>query len=534
LGKLKPDEILERVKIEGFEHVWLESPSLILKSTERLELIPGKNGISHPLFDLLQKMRQSFLGLGFMEFANPIIVDEIEVRKQYGSEALAILDRCYYLATLPRPDIGLSKAKCQEIERLGIQLTNKKTSALRKVLRDYKREKIASEDFVEKIADALNTSDSTATIILSEVFPKFAALKPKPTSLTLRSHMTSAWFLTLQALQHKLQTPAKLFSVGIRFRREPREDPTHLRAHHSASCIVMDEEVDVRDGEEITKASLKPVGLEHFRFVQKKVTSRYYTPGTEYEGYVFHSGMNKWIEVGNYGLYNPIALARYGLEYPVLNVGIGLERVALAFYAVNDVRELVYPQFYVKHELSDAEIVKMVKIEAKPQSDLGIRMREEIKSTALKHAEALAPCEFVAYEGKLLDKKVKVYIYETEIGTKLLGPASLNRIYIYNGNILGVPEKGMEHIAIVRRAREKGLSVCFNYLDAIVSFIAAKIEEAVKLGRKDIKIRIAMVKHPSDINIKISDPARLYITNKKKKIKMGGPVFIEVRAEIGD
>lgn len=534
MGKLKPNEILKRVETEGFEHVWLESPNLLSKPTRRLKLVSGKSGKPHLLFVLLQKMRQSFLDLDFIEAANPIIVDETEVRKQYGSEALAILDRCYYLATLPRPDIGLSKAKCQEIERQGIQLTDEKTSALRNVLRDYKREKIASDDLVEKIADALNTSDSTATLILSEVFPEFATLTPQPSSLTLRSHMTSAWFLTLQALQHKLQTPIKLFSVGIRFRREPREDPTHLRAHYSASCVVMDEEMDVRDGEEITKALLKPVGLENFRFVQKKVTSRYYTPGTEYEGYIFHSGMNKWIEVGNYGLYNPIALARYGLEYPVLNVGIGLERVALALYAVNDIRELVYPQFYVKHELSDAEIAKMIRIEAKPQSDSGIMIYEAIKSTALKHAEALAPCEFKAYEGEVLGKKVKVYIYETEIGTKLLGPASLNRIYVYSGNILGAPEKGMEHIAIMRRAREKGLSVGFNYLDAIAFFTATKIEEAVKMGRKDIKIRITMVKHPSDINIKIGDPARLYITSKKKKIKIEGPVFIGVRAEIVD
>ena len=532
LGKLKPDKILKQVETEGFEHAWLESPRLFPKPTRRLKLLVGKNGIPHPLFDLVQKMRQSFLDLGFMEVANPIIVDETEVRKQYGSEALAILDRCYYLATLPRPDIGLSKAKCQEIERRGVQLTDEKTSALRNVLRDYKREKIASDDLVEKIAEALNTYDSTATLILSEVFPEFAALKPKPSLLTLRSHMTTAWFLTLQALQHKLEIPAKLFSVGIRFRREPSEDPIHLRAHHAASCVVMDEEVDVRDGEEITKASLKPVGLEHFRFVQKKVTSKYYTPGTEYEGYIFHSGMNEWIEVVNYGLYNPIALARYGLEYPVLNVGIGLERVALALYAANDVRELVYPQFYVKRELSDAEIAAMIKIDAKPQSDLSTRIREKIKSTALKHAEALAPCEFLAYEGKILDKKVKVYVYETETGTKLLGPASLNRIYVYDGNILGVPEKGMEHIAIIRKAREKGLSVGFNYLDAVLSLAAAKIEETVKLGRKNVNIRITMAKRPSDANIKISDVARRYITSKKKKIKIDGPIFIGIRAEI--
>jgi len=533
LGKLRPDEILRRVEKEGFERVWHESPSLLPKPTKRLKLV-FKRGTPHPLFDLLQRMRQSFLDLGFIEVSNPIIVDETEVYKQYGSEAPVILDRCYYLATLPRPDIGLSKAKCQEIERRGVQLTKEKITSLQGVLRDYKRGEIASDDLVEKIAEALDVSDSTATLVLSEVFPEFAALKPESSTHTLRSHMTSAWFLTLQALQHKLELPIKLFSVDIRFRREQREDPTHLRAHYAASCVVMDEEVDVRDGEEITRALLKPLGLKHFRFLQKRVTSKYYTPQTEYEGYIFRPDMNEWIEIVNYGVYNPIALARYGLEYPVLNVGVGVERVAMALHGEADVRRLVYPQFYAEWELSDVEISKMIEIAAEPQSEVGVKIREGIISAALKHADALGPCEFLAYEGKLFGKMVKVYVYETDVGAKLLGPAALNRIYVYEGNVVGVPEKGMERVPIVREARERGISVGFNYLDAVASLAAAKIEEASRLGRKDVNARVRMAKHPSDVNVKISDVARRYVTSKKRKIEIGGPVFIGVRAEIAD
>ena len=277
---------------------------------------------------------------------------------------------------------------------------------------------------------------------------------------------------------------------------------------------------------------LKPLGFEHFRFVQKKVTSKYYAPGTEYEGYIFHVDMNDWIEVVNYGLYSPISLARYCLEYPVLNVGIGVERVALALFGETDMRRLAYPQFYAELELSDAEIAKMVEVEAKPQTELGERIREEIKSTALKNADALAPCEFLAYKGKILEKKIKVYVYETDIGTKLLGPAARNRIYVYDGNVLGVPERGMEHVAIVKEAREEGVSAGFTYLDAVASLAASKIEEAAKSGRKDVNVRVRMAKHPSDVNVKVGGVARRYITNKKKKIEIAGPVFIGVRAEI--
>jgi len=123
MGKLRPSEILKRVENEGFESVWKESASLLPKPTKRIDFAVVKRGVSHPLFNLLQKMRQSFLDLGFREVLNPIIADETKVHKQYGSEALAILDRFYYLATLPRSDIDLSKAKCQEIPCQGVQLT---------------------------------------------------------------------------------------------------------------------------------------------------------------------------------------------------------------------------------------------------------------------------------------------------------------------------------------------------------------------------------------------------------------------------
>jgi len=45
---------------------------------------------------------------------------------------------------------------------------------------------------------------------------------------------------------------------------------------------------------------------------------------------------------------------------------------------------------------------------------------------------------------------------------------------------------------------------------------------------------VRMAKRPSDINVKVSDVARRYVTSKKRKIEIGGPVFIGVRAEIAN
>jgi len=43
-----------------------------------------------------------------------------------------------------------------------------------------------------------------------------------------------------------------------------------------------------------------------------------------------------------------------------------------------------------------------------------------------------------------------------------------------------------------------------------------------------------MVNSPSDVNIKISEVVRRYVTSKKKQIAITGPVFIGIRAEIID
>jgi len=532
--RLNPKGILRQVEREGFEAVWQDSASLLPKSKEEQMIITGKRGVSHPLFDLIQRMRQSFLDLGFMEVSNPVIVDENEIYKQYGPEAPIILDRCYYLAALPRPDIGLSRGKCEEIEEFGLKLTNEKIDGLQKVLRAYKRGDIESDDLVEKFSGVLDVSDMTAMLIVSKVFPEFTSLRPEPTRLTLRSHITSAWFLTLQACQHELEMPMKLFTVDVRFRREQREDATHLRVHHGASCVIMSDEIDVKIGEEMTKLVLKPLGFEKFRFVKKKVTSKYYAPETEYEGYIHHEGMSRWIEVADYGLYSPIALARYDLEHPVLNLGIGVERVALALYGEEDIRRLVYPQFYTELSLSDIEIAKMIGYEIGPKTKEGMELRENIMSKAIEHADALGPREFLVYDGKILGSKVRVYIYEAEAGAKLLGPAARNQIYVYEGNIVGIPPEGMEDLEHVKNARAKGIATEISYLNGVASLAAATVEEAVKIGRKSVNTSVKIAKSPNDVNIKISEVARRYVTSRRKKIGVTGPVFLDVRAETLD
>jgi len=376
----------------------------------------------------------------------------------------------------------------------------------------------------------LNIGPEHATAILG-FFPELTSLTPTPSKLTLRSHMTALWFSVLAALQDKKPLPVKLFSVGAKFRREQKLDEMHLYESYVASTVVMSEDVTLQDGVELTRTILSELGFKDARFEVKKATSKYYAPKTEME--VFVKAGDIWVEVGDIGLYSPVSLARYGIRYPVFNAGIGIERIVMLLEGVGDIRKIAYPQFYLEVEYSDEQLGKMIRIREAPTTEDGRRLLDAIVQTAIKHAIESSPCEFLAYRGPFLNRKLEVYVYEPDAGTKLIGPAAFNVIYVYDGNVLGVPERGLDNAKIVREAREKGLAVGIRYLDAVASLAAARIEKEVRLGKKgEFSVRIRMAKQPSDVNIEVNDVAQRYVTSERKVIDVRGPVFVGVKAKI--
>jgi O-phosphoseryl-tRNA synthetase len=526
--KIDPDGILTRVREEGFEKVWETSTELLPEKGKEIPL--GGEGKAHPVAEVAQRLRIAFLVMGFEEMILPTIVEEQEIYKQYGPEAPIILDRCYYLATLPRPDIGLSNEKCIMIRDFGISLNDHKIEAIKSILRDYKRGRLDADDIVEKFMETLKTSDSNAIKILREVFPEFTTLKPIPSTLTLRSHLTSSWFDTLSILQYRKTLPVKLFSVGPRYRREQSEDQTHLRSHFGASCVVLGEDVSLETGKKISEKLLELFEFKNIRFKRKRATSKYYAPETEYEVFVGSKG-GQWIEVADFGLYSPIALAHYDIEYPALNLGLGVERLTMLVTREEDVRSLVYPQFYGEWSLNDTELARMVRMTQAPHTKEGREIWAALVKTARTEAERPSPCEVVAYEGKTLKGKVVATLYERDEGTRLLGPAAFNMIYVHDGNVLGIPSKGMDEIEGVKEAREKGVPTGISYLDAVTALATSMIEaEMAKEAPKDVDLRVRVAKIPSDVNIEISNVGSRYVTGKRKKVVVKGPVFIGIRA----
>ncbi len=529
--KFDPKQIREDTS-KDFEAAWLAGTKY---ANERRfnERYPGSvlslsYGKPHPVFETIQKLRDAYLRLGFEEVMNPVIIEEDEVKKQFGKEALAVLDRCYYLAGLPRPDIGISEERVKQMNSyFGKEFSKEEIEALRNTLHRYKKGEIGGDDLVYEVANSMDVADMEVTKVLDAVFPELKNLSPISSGSTLRSHMTSGWFLTLADAWNKKPLPIKLFSVDRCFRREQREGEIRLRNYHSASCVFCNEdgEASIDDGKDIATGLLSQFGFDKIKFREDEKRSKYYMPDTQTEVFCYHPRIG-WVEIATFGIYSPTALAQYEIPYPVVNLGLGVERLAMILHDANDVRALAFPQFYAHWELSDVEIAGMVSMEETPGTAEGEEIAKNIVQVCEDKGSAKSPCEFLAYRGPLFGKDVEVWVTEPEENTLLCGPAYLNEIVVHEGSISGIPrEKKWETVF------EEGVPANIRFLDAFAAFAVRRIEEATEQGeidKKDYEVKVKKVRSGADINVKIDDVAMRYITSKKKKMDIRGPVFITV------
>ena len=512
-----------------YEGAWLETAELIKKEGQFFTL--QKKSKRHALFNLITKTRWALLELGFTEVIVPSIIDKKEVYAQYGPEAPVILDRVYFLAGLERPDIGIDHYKRKAIWQIAPELKGKvEYEKLQKIFRRYKKGIIAADDLVEVMVKELELKEEQASRIIS-LFTEFKKLKPVPMDLTLRSHTTAGWFAVLREMLKREPLPLQLFSIGPKFRREQRLDPTHLYESWTASVVVAAEDISLEDGQRIAREIMYKLGFADVKFVTKAATSKYYAPRTEFEVFVKHPKTGEFVEVGDAGFYSPVALSNYNIAHPVFNLGIGLERVLMIKTGGTDIRALVYPYLYKTATFSDEELAATIKLEREPSTEVGKKIAAAIAETAKQHADNPSPCEFKAYEGELAGKRVVVKVVEPESNTKLIGPAGFNEIYVYDGNVVGVPPKGWEKDEFLNSVRGKGTSTGITYMNAFAALAAQEIERAAQRGDKEAKVRVRAVKSLGDINLEIDEAAQRYITSNKKRIDVRGPVFTTVVAE---
>ncbi|WMW26135.1 O-phosphoserine--tRNA ligase [Methanolobus sediminis] len=537
--KFNPDDI-KKAASEDFDAAWNKGTEYISESklNDQYPHMTIKFGKPHPVYDTISKLRDAYLRMGFEEMMNPLIVDEREVHKQFSHEALAVLDRCFYLAGLPRPNVGISDERIALIKEILGGVDDEAIETIRKVLHAYKKGDVEGDDLVPEIAASINISDSLVVEMIDQVFPEFKELIPQATKKTLRSHMTSGWFISLSSIIERANPPFNFFSIDRCFRREQDEDAARLMTYYSASCVIMDENVTIDHGKAVAQGLLSQFGFEKFMFRPDDKRSKYYVPDTQIEVFAYHPklvGSNTkysdgWIEIATFGIYSPIALSQYNIPYPVMNLGLGVERLAMILHDATDIRSLTYPQItqYSEWKMTDNELAKNVKVANVPETAEGMEIVKAIVAICNEHGSTPSPCEFPAWEGTINGKTVKVAVVEPEEETKLCGPAVFNEVVAYENDILGVPDNKKWKNVLENHSARTGVT----FLDAFACQAAKDIENAIANGESEVETRVRIVKVPSEINIRLEPLAQRFITSNKKKIDIRGPVFTTVRATI--
>ena len=150
--------------------------------------------------------------------------------------------------------------------------------------------------------------------------------------LILRTHTTA---VTIRYLAEHKEPPVKVFSVDRVYRNE-KVDYKHLAEFHQIEGIVMDKKVTLRDLMGTLKEFYLKLGLKKVQFWPS------YFPYTEpsMQSTVYVPELKTWVELCGMGIFRPEVLAPLGIKYPVLAWGGGLERLIILKLGIEDIRLL--------------------------------------------------------------------------------------------------------------------------------------------------------------------------------------------------
>jgi phenylalanyl-tRNA synthetase alpha chain len=150
--------------------------------------------------------------------------------------------------------------------------------------------------------------------------------------LVLRTHTTP---VSMRTLYLKKGGEYRAFSLDRVFRPDT-PDPTHLMEFHQLEGIIVGKRVTFKDLLGFFQEFANALGLGKVRFRPA------YFPFTEpsVEGYIKHPKLG-WIEVFPGGMFRPEVLEAVGLKgYNVAAWGIGIDRIAMMFLGIDDIRDL--------------------------------------------------------------------------------------------------------------------------------------------------------------------------------------------------
>ena len=251
---------------------------------------PGK---IHPAQQIIQRVREIFLEMGFTEIRGPIVETafwNFDVLFQPQDHPAREMMDTFYLA---HPEKG----------------------------------RLPTKDMVNAVAKTHENGWITGSRGWEYSWNPDEAKR-----LILRTHTTA---VTIRYLAEHKEPPVKVFSVDRVYRNE-KVDYKRLAEFHQIEGIVMDKKVTLRDLMGTLKEFYLKLGLKKVQFWPS------YFPYTEpsMQSTVYVPELKTWVELCGMGIFRPEVLAPLGIKYPVLAWGGGLERLIMLKLGVEDIRHL--------------------------------------------------------------------------------------------------------------------------------------------------------------------------------------------------
>ncbi|KAL8704503.1 MAG: hypothetical protein Q9201_002344 [Fulgogasparrea decipioides] len=286
---------------------------------------PTMSGALHPLNKVRHEFRQIFFEMGFEEMPTNRYVetgfwnfDALFVPQQHPARDL---QDTFYISDPPRAD--KPRADPLKTEKLanGSIPTPEAQGAPKQ---DY--------DSYWSDVKEVHENGKYGSIGYRYPFKDDESLK-----LVLRTHTTAVSTYMLYKLAAEPR-PARYFSIDRVFRNET-VDATHLAEFHQVEGVIADFGLTLGGLIGFMEVFFGKMGIHKLRF--KPAYNPYTEPSMEIFG--FHEGLDKWVEIGNSGMFRPEMLEPMGLpkDMRVYGWGLSLERPTMIKYGVKNIRELL-------------------------------------------------------------------------------------------------------------------------------------------------------------------------------------------------
>ena len=112
--------------------------------------------------------------------------------------------------------------------------------------------------------------------------------------------------------------------------------------------IIIDEQASLATLLGTLREFYRKMGFEKLKF--KPSFFPYTEPSAEV--FVYMESKKDWIELGGSGVFRPEVTRPLGCKVPVLAWGLGLDRLAMLRYGLNDIRELYWSDLDKLKEVS--------------------------------------------------------------------------------------------------------------------------------------------------------------------------------------